>query len=155
MRTSLVVVGALVAGFGPAAAQSPALANLDFMAGCWNGDVGPGLIVEEHWTQPTVNVILGTTRYIAGDSTTSWEFSLIEAGAAGVIMTPHPSGQAPVPYRLTRGEKGIAVFENPEHDFPKVIAYRRAADTLVARVAGVRRQGTVDWEWRMTPVACR
>ena len=153
MRIGIVSLGLLVTVALPGAAQAPALGNLAFMAGCWNGDAGRGRIIAEAWTAPTVNVMLGTTRYLAGDRTVSWEFTLIEADSGGITMTPHPRGQAPTPFRLTRLAPDTAVFENPAHDFPQRIIYRRAADTLIARIEAdtPRVRGT---EWRMRPATC-
>lgn len=153
MRIGFVSLVIMVAAAFPGVAQAPALGNLAFMAGCWNGDAGRGRIIAESWTPPTVNVMLGTTRYLAGDRTVSWEFTLIEADSAGITMTPHPRGQAPTPFRLTRLAPDTAVFENPAHDFPQRIVYRRAADTLIARIEAdtPRVRGS---EWRMMPARC-
>jgi len=154
VRTWVVSAVAVVAAVVPARGQAPPLGNLAFMAGCWNGPARRGTaIIEERWTGPTANVMLGTTRYIAGDSTLSWEFTLIERGAAGVVMTPNPSGQTPVPFRLVRSAGGEAVFENPAHDFPQRIAYSRVADTLVVRIEADTPQPR-GREWRLTPVRC-
>ena len=153
MRAGFVSLVIMVAAAFPGVAQAPALGNLAFMAGCWNGDAGRGRVIAEAWTPPTVNVMLGTTRYLAGDRTVSWEFTLIEADSTGITMTPHPRGQAPTPFRLARLAPDTAVFENPAHDFPQRIIYRRAADTLIARIEAdtPRVRGT---EWRMTPASC-
>ena len=153
MRICIVSLVVLVSTALPGAAQAPALGNLAFMAGCWNGDAGRGRVIAESWTAPTVNVMLGTTRYLAGDRTVSWEFTLIEADSGGITMTPHPRGQAPTPFRLARLAHDTAVFENPAHDFPQRIIYRRAADTLIARIEAdtPRVRGT---EWRMMPATC-
>jgi hypothetical protein len=146
-------VAALLAAAGPGAAQAPALDNLAFMAGCWNGDAGRGRVIREQWTTPTTNVILGTTRVIAGDRAVSWEFTLIEADSTGITMTPHPRGQEPAPFRMVRLAGDTAVFENPAHDFPQRIIYRRVVDTLVARIeADTPRPRGV--EWRMARAAC-
>ncbi len=153
MRTVVAGAVVLLAGAVPGRGQAPALGNLAFMAGCWNGEARRGAVtIEEHWTTPTVNVMLGTTRYVAGDSTLSWEFTLVEGGAGGVVMTPYPSGQSPVPFRLV-GASDAAVFENLAHDFPQRIVYRRVADTLVVRIEAdvPERRGR---EWRMTRAAC-
>lgn len=152
MGSLAVLIAAL-----PCGAQAPALDNLAFLSGCWNGPLrgaqGAG-VIEEHWTAPTANVMLGTTRYIFAGVTTSWEFSVIASDSAGVTLTPHPQGQAPVAFRLVATADDGATFENRAHDFPQRIAYRRAAlDTLVARVEAdtPAPRGS---EWRMGRVAC-
>ena len=153
MRIGVVYLVVLVSVAIPGAAQAPTLGNLAFMAGCWNGDAGRGRVIVESWTPPTVNVMLGTTRYVAGDRAVSWEFTLIEADSTGITMTPHPRGQAPTAFRLARLAPDTAVFENLAHDFPQRIIYRRAADTLTARIEAdtPRVRGT---EWRMVPASC-
>jgi len=153
MRVGFVSLVIMVSAAFPGGAQAPALGNLAFMAGCWNGDAGRGRVIAESWTPPTINVMLGTTRYLAGDRTVSWEFTLIEADSGRITMTPHPRGQVPTPFRLVRLAPDTVVFENPAHDFPQRIIYRRAADTLIARIEAdtPRARGT---EWRMTPAAC-
>ena len=153
MRIGAVTVAAMAFTALPGAAQAPSLGNLAFMAGCWNGDAGRGRVLEEHWTAPTANVMLGTTRWIAGDRTVSWEFSSVEADSTGITMTPHPRGQAPVPFRMVRLGSDTAVFENPAHDFPQRIIYRRVADTLVARIEADTPQAR-GVEWRMGRAAC-
>jgi hypothetical protein len=153
MRIGIVMVVVLLWPAAPSAAQAPTLGNLAFMAGCWNGDAGRGRVIVEYWTAPTSNAMLGTTRYLGGDRMVSWEFTEIVADSAGVTMTPHPRGQTPTPFRLVRLAPDTAVFENPAHDFPQRIIYRRAADTLVARIEAdtPRARGT---EWRMGRTAC-
>ena len=154
MRIGIVSVAVMVIPALAGTAQAPALGNLAFTAGCWNGDAGRGRVIAEQWTAPSVNVMLGTTRYLAGDRTVSREFTLVEADSSGITMTPHPRGQAPTPFRLVRLAGDTAVFENPAHDFPQRIIYRRVTtDTLVARIEAdtPTRRGT---EWRMRRVAC-
>ena len=157
MRTSWIGAIACLTVAPPSSAQAPDLGNLAFLAGCWNGPFrgrqGPG-VIEEQWTAPTANVILGTTRYVVRGVTASWEFSVIAADSGGATLTPHPRGQAPVPFRLVRIAESAVTFENLAHDFPQRIAYRRAgADTLVVRVETdtPAERGS---EWRMARVAC-
>lgn len=154
MRIGVTSVAVLIVAALSGAAQAPALGNLAFMAGCWNGDAGRGRVIQEHWMAPTTNVMLGATRFVAGDRAVSWEFTLIEADSAGVTMTPQPRGQAPVPFRLVRLAGDTVVFENLAHDFPQRIVYRRvAADTLVARIEGDTPRPR-SAEWPMARVAC-
>ncbi len=115
-----MLVGAQLAPGG--VAQREDLADLSFMAGCWEGTFGGGRgTIEEHYTSPSNNLMLGTTRYLRDGVTVSYEFTEIVADADGVRLIPHPSGQASVPFQLTQSANNLAVFENPEHDFPQLI----------------------------------
>lgn len=133
---------ALVAG------QSDPLRALAFMSGTWCSTASPGAtLIEEHYSTPSANLMLGTTRYLRDGVTVGHEFSRIEADSAGVVLTPMPSGQPAVPFRLTEIAHRRAVFENPDHDFPVRIEYERTDRELIARVLGPDGQGP---EWRMS-----
>lgn len=145
-------------GSPSAQSMNPPLADLSFMRGCWEGSFesrrGTGTI-EEYYTRPSANIILGTTRYIVDGRTVQFEFSLIAADSLGILLRPYPGGNAsPDDFRLTSLDGGRAVFESPEHDYPKRIIYWTEADgTRVARIDG----GPDDpggREWRMRPVPC-
>jgi Domain of unknown function (DUF6265) len=139
----------------PSHAAPPTLADLAFMAGCWQGPSGDGATIEEYYTAPTDNLILGVSRYTKGSRVTDYEFSTIAREGGEIVLTPRPSGQEPAPFRLTRLDSAGAVWENPSHDFPTLIAYRRGpGDSLIARIEGPGRDGKRAMEWRMGPASC-
>ncbi len=138
--------------------QSFALEDLAFMTGCWQGPFqsrsGAGTM-EEYYTTPSANVMLGTTRYIANGQTVSFEFSLLIQDSVGIILRPYPNGKPSADdFRLTHLEGERAMFESPEHDYPKRIHYWTEEDgTRVARIDGGEEdlEGT---EWRLRRVEC-
>lgn len=139
----------------PADLASPTLADLAFMAGCWRGPSGDGSIIEEYYTAPAENLMLGLSRYTKAGRVTSYEFTTIALESGEIVLTPRPAGQQPAPFRLTRLDSTGAVWENPAHDFPTLIAYRPGpGDSLVARIEGPGRSGRRSAEWRMAGVAC-
>ena len=139
----------------PSQAAPPKLADLAFMAGCWRGPSGDGATIEEYYTAPADNLILGVSRYTKGPRVTDYEFSTIAREGSEIVLTPRPSGQEPAPFRLTRLDSTGAVWENPSHDFPTLIAYRRGpGDSLIARIEGPGRDGKRSMEWRMGPASC-
>jgi hypothetical protein len=139
----------------PSREAPPTLADLGFMTGCWRGPSGDGTTIEEYYTAPTDNLILGVARYTKGTRVTDYEFSTIAREGSEIVLTPRPSGQKPVPFRLTRLDSTGAVWENPAHDFPTLIAYRPGSgDSLIARIEGPGREGKQSMEWRMGPASC-
>jgi hypothetical protein len=139
----------------PSGAETPPLADLAFMAGCWRGPSGDGTTIEEYYTAPAENLMLGVSRYTKGGRVTDYEFSTIAREGTEIVLTPRPSGQEPAPFRLTRLDSNGAVWENPTHDFPTLIAYRRASgDSLIARIEGPGREGKRSIEWRMGRATC-
>ncbi|HEX6104795.1 MAG TPA: DUF6265 family protein [Gemmatimonadales bacterium] len=149
---SVALVLTLPLAPAPVLAPGP-LEPLRFMAGCWRGPAGRGRMIEEHYTAPSRNLILGMTRYTRDGVATGYEFSTIAWEDSTIVLTPRPEGQQPVPFRLALLQPRSAVWENPDHDFPTRIAYRRlAGDTLVARIEGP--EGRNASEWRMARVRC-
>jgi hypothetical protein len=158
VQRTIKLAAVLAALLGARPLQEGGLEDLRFMSGCWRGtfssERGPGTI-EEHYTEPASNLMLGTTRYIVNGEVTMFEFSAIRRDARGVWLTPYPRGVASEhAFRLTSVSKGRAVFEAPEHDYPKRVVYRREPDgTLVARIdAG--EEDPEGSEWRMTSAGC-
>jgi len=148
-----VLVGAQLAPGSVAGRQD--LADLSFMVGCWEGSfssAGASGTIEEHYTTLTENVILGTTRYIVDGKTTMFEFTRIEREDTGVVLTPYPRGRpSEHGFRLTRSGAEEAVFEAPEHDFPKRIIYRKFGAWLVARIDDGNDGKAREWTMEAAP----
>jgi Domain of unknown function (DUF6265) len=158
MRGSVICMlglALLATAAASARAQEPeAIERVGFMVGCWRGNF-LSRTIEERYTPAWGGLILGTTRYLQGDRATNFEFSHIAAEGSTVVLTPYPGGErSEHPFRLSSGESGNAVFEAPEHDFPKRVLYEAApGDSLIARVDG--GEGSDDWmEWRMGRIDC-
>lgn len=142
---------------GAQSARAPGLEDLAFMSGCWEGPFssrGRTGVIEEHYTSPSANVMLGTTRYLIEGRAVQFELTVIRADSAGVNLIPYPGGRASDAFRLTDGQGARAVFENPEHDYPKrIIYFMDGEDVRVARIDG-GPEDTGGSEWRMKRAAC-
>jgi hypothetical protein len=143
-----------------ASAQSPQPASLEdlaFMSGCWEGPFssrGRSGVIEEHYTSPSANLILGTTRYLIDGRTVQFELTVIRADSAGVHLTPYPGGRASDTFRLNDFKDGRAAFEYPEHDYPKrIIYFMDDEDVRVARIDGGPHDTDAS-KWRMERAAC-
>lgn len=116
------------------------VSQLGWMSGHWAQESSKSR-VEEHWTDVAGNVMLGVGRTIAGGKTVFFEFLRIEERADGIYYVAQPKGRPGTDFKLTRLARRLegqeAMFENPAHDFPKRITYRRNADgSITARVDG-------------------
>ncbi len=122
-----------------AAQETGKLKQLDFLAGCWEVRFGP-MIIEEQWTRPLGGVMLGVGRTVKGDKAVHTEFLTLRESAGEVNYIAHPSqNAAPTPFKMTKLADGEVVFENPKHDFPQRISYRRLPDgTLLAQIDGTQ-----------------
>jgi hypothetical protein len=138
-------------GFAPAGEPGPsALADLAWMAGHWVATVGD-VHMEEIWTEPRGGIMLGIHRDVAVSGSAFFEYLRIEDRDGEVAYVASPFGRGMTDFALVLSEDQRAIFENPAHDFPQRIIYRRDGDRLIARV-----EGTVDgeprgeeWEWQL------
>ena len=133
----------------PASAQDATRAAPDWMAGLWRGNDGR-MQIEEYWTPPAGSEMLGINRTLAGGTLLAFEFLRIGADPDGDGLTycARPGGGSEVCFRQA-GESGAYLgFENPDHDFPQRIEYRRDGDTLTATISDIERTRTMDFVWQ-------
>src|SRR5688572_1905913 len=104
------------------ASEQPALDALDWMAGSWHG-TGLGGNVEEHWSRPAGQTMIGMFRLSQAESTDFTQFMLIEKEADGRVLLRFQHYNAgyqpwekegPLTFVLTQAKPGIAVFESPD-----------------------------------------
>jgi len=135
----------------PASAPSPS--DLDWMAGHWCSDEGQEHI-EEHWLPARGGMLIGVSRTTKGERTVSFELMRIATTEAGLAFIAQPNGAPPVTFRWTAGGEDWARFENPAHDFPQLVEYRRSGAKLRARIAGPGKNGkesTIPFEYGTCP----
>jgi hypothetical protein len=138
----------------PAQSQEP-LSDLAWLAGGWQGTMGKAQI-EEHWIQPAGGTMLAVSRTIANGRTVAFEFLRIESRADGIYYVAQPQGQPPVEFKLTQRSENRAVFENPQHDHPKIIRYSKNGDgSLHAEIEGAEKEKHKKAEFKFQPVSQR
>jgi hypothetical protein len=118
--------------------QNPTLADISWISGDWQTAPGGRAQIEEHWTPVAGASMMGMSRTVAGEKTVEFEYLRIEQRADGIYYVAQPKGRCPgTDFKLTRASNIEAVFENPQHDFPKRIIYRKGADdSLTASIDG-------------------
>ncbi len=155
--TRTALVGALLLSASTAGAQNTMttikLDRLGFMAGCWAGEMGEDVTVEENWTSPTDNMMLATTRYLdKKKKATGWEFTRIVATDSSTAFIAAGNGNPEDSYGLVRATSEYVLFENLTKPFPQRISYRKASDgALIARNEG---EGQLSVEVRLARVRC-
>ena len=118
-----------VVGQGQTAATR-SISELSWISGDWQTAPGGRAQIEEHWTAVAGASMMGMSRTVVGEKTAEFEYLRIEQRADGnIYYVAHPKARCPgTDFKLTRASASEAVFENPEHDFPKRIIYRKTAD---------------------------
>jgi hypothetical protein len=67
----------------------------------------------------------------------SYEFLLLREAGDRLEYESHPSGQRSATFLSTMVSDAMVLFENPQHDFPQRIGYRReGGSSLVAWIEG-------------------
>jgi hypothetical protein len=134
--------------------QGAAIERLQWLSGCWEMRRGDR-ITEEQWMSPRGGVMIGMSRTVRGDSLVELEQVRIESRGGDLIYVASPLRQATAEFRGSATAGGNVSFENPGHDFPTKISYRKQGpDSLVATIEGQRsgRTRTVEYPYRR--VAC-
>jgi len=139
----------------PARGQTPpSVAQVGWIAGCWELSAGSRRI-DEQWMAPRAGLMLGVSRTVVGDSLREYEQVALFERAGRLVYAATPARQAPAEFESIAVSDSAVIFENPTHDFPQRVIYRRhGADSLVARVEGLRggRLRGSDYPYRR--VAC-
>ncbi|MDJ0835795.1 MAG: DUF6265 family protein [Acidobacteriota bacterium] len=128
------------------------LEPLAFMAGTWRG-AQDGVTTEEHWTLPAGGIMLGLHRDVFGDGKAFFEYLRIEVREDGIYYVASPKGRGATSFSYTSGGKNRAVFENPDHDYPKRITYSLDPEgRLVARIDNGEDNDPKARSWRWSRV---
>lgn len=121
----------------PLAAQTPTIARVGWLQGCWALATPQQRVVEEQWMAPRGRSMVGMGRTLRGDSLMEFEVVVIREGAGTLVYEAHPSGQPPDSFTAIAITDTGVVFENAAHDFPQRVGYRRIGrDSLIGYIEG-------------------
>ena len=130
--------GAAPAATAPSVQAAKAtMAQVAWIGGTWTGSSGPS-VSEERWTPPAGGSMLAISRTLRDGVMSAFEFLCIVERDGGLVYTAMPNGRTPATdFTLTKIDEASATFENPAHDFPKMIRYSKRPDgSLEAVVSG-------------------
>jgi hypothetical protein len=109
--------------------------DLGWLVGHWCGE-RDGDFIEEQWLGARGDLMLGLSRTVRGEKTRNFEYMRIQSDGATITFIAQPNGAPPTPFALTAAGSDWARFENPTHDFPSRVEYRRTSQGLHAEIAG-------------------
>lgn len=147
MGKAFVAVLAAIMSTGFSA--GPAVDNLGWLTGHWVQETADGW-AQESWSPPRGGVMLGTGLTGKESTARSFEFMRITEGSAAgqIIFWGSPGGQAPVAFPMIQAGRREVVFENPKHDYPTRISYRREGGMLIATTSGPGGSSSQTWRYR-------
>jgi len=121
----------------PASGAKATLLQVAWISGVWAASNATTKL-EERWTPGEGGSMIGVSRTIRDNLQTAFEFLCIVERDGSLVYQAMPNGRSPATdFTLTTIDENNAIFENPAHDFPKMIRYTRKEDgTLEAVVSG-------------------
>jgi hypothetical protein len=113
------------------------MAQVSWISGTWVAS-NATTTIEERWTPSAGGSMIGVSRTIRDGNMSAFEFLCIVERDGGLVYQAMPNGRSPATdFTLTKIDADNAVFENPTHDFPKMIRYTKRPDgSLEAVIAG-------------------
>jgi hypothetical protein len=131
----------------------PASGIPTWMAGCWAGSRGDERFTER-WLLADPTTLLGLSHTVKAGKVTAFEFLRVIVKSGKVVYVAQPNGVAPTEFAATDVTANQIVFENPKHDFPKRVIYRRSGgEQLTASIDGGAAGGNRA-EFAMTREGC-
>jgi hypothetical protein len=116
----------------PLATQKTATtSDVAFISGCWKLEAN-GRTIEEHWLAPSGGSLMGVSRTVAGGKTVEYEFLQIRDMPDGLTCIAKTIGASRKPASPLSNTADEVVFENPVHDFPQRIRYRKVGADYAA-----------------------
>jgi hypothetical protein len=112
--------------------------SLQWLIGSWTGiNAKPGISSTEEWRRSSVNTLTGTAFALKDKDTLEIEhLAIVLEGNEMYFVADVRENVAPVKFRMTKVTAQEFICENPEHDFPKSIAYKLVDGTLKATISG-------------------
>jgi hypothetical protein len=93
--------------------------------------------------------MLGMSRTVRGDRLTGHELVVLREREGRLVYQAHPSGQPAAEFFLKTFSDSMVVFEDPQHDFPQRVGYRRpVGDSLLAWIEGTNISNRIGFRYR-------
>jgi uncharacterized protein YndB with AHSA1/START domain len=118
------------------------------LVGTWQGEHN-GVTTVERWWRPHDDLMVGLNRTLQQGQETGREHLQIHRAGDQIIYTAWPQGQPVTRFKMTRATPRVE-FENPEHDFPRLISYGMDGDKLAVQIQGIGQDDqpqSASWSW--------
>ena len=119
------------------------LEKMNWLLGNWENEMPEGVLTET-WTKENDSTFSGTTYFIINKKdTVHSETIILKQQNDELIYRPTVKGQnndEPVDFKLSSESENSFSFENPKHDYPQKIVYKKVNETnMVASISGMQQ----------------
>lgn len=119
------------------------LEKMNWLLGNWENEMPEGVLTET-WTKDNDSTFSGTTYFIMNKKdTVHSETIILKQVNDELVYRPTVKGQnndEPVDFKLSSESENSFSFENPKHDYPQKIVYKKVNETnLVATISGMQQ----------------
>jgi hypothetical protein len=116
---------------------------MNWLIGQWENKTPEGYLTET-WTKDNDSTFLGQSYFIVKEKdTVHFESIVLMQVNDDLIYQPIVKGQnedQPVDFKLTSDAEDSFTFENPKHDYPQKITYKKSNDkSLTATISGLQQ----------------
>ncbi len=119
------------------------LKKMEWLIGSWEQKLPEGTLTET-WSRENDSTFSGTSYFIKEKDTIHSESISLTQNKEELLYIPTVIGQnndEPVTFKLTSEAENTFTFENPTHDYPQKITYKKVNETnLLASISG-KQQG--------------
>ncbi|QBZ98360.1 DUF6265 family protein [Flavobacterium sangjuense] len=129
------------------------LEKLNWLVGNWEQKLPDGTL-KETWTKQNDSTFSGDSYFITPKDTVHFESIKLTQRAEELTYNATVVGQnndEPVQFKLTSDADNTFAFENPAHDYPQKITYKKINGTsLVATISGKQQGKPTSESYAMT-----
>ena len=151
MRSTLQRSAATLVFCQMANAGAQEISALSFLAGHWQEKTDRE-DTQETWLGPQGDLMVAANLSSRGGRVGFENLRIIKRDGKLIYLASPGGRNPPTEFPLKESGANRAVFENPNHDFPQRIIYKREGDVLIARIEGVIGENEKSKEWRFKRV---
>lgn len=154
VRVAVPLALALTLAPDASAQSAHRISSITWLTGCLEMRTA-NRVVEEQRMAERAGTMLGMGRTVGARGMGDYELTLIREDAGRLLYVAHPRRQPVATFVARAATADSVVFENPEHDFPQRVGYRRVgADSVVAWIEGTNKGKAERFEFPYRRVPC-